>query len=244
MRCLIGIVLSWGMMIGGIQAQELSGVEMQQTLNALGAPPSPTSNNVVRTFDNRFKGVRGTPFLLPDWTSGKIIEDVDDTVKNVKLHYDVVEQDLWVENNMGYRLIINKDKIKGFIISDESSDRIFITHADPDNSDKSTIFMEVLEKGVATLLCKRRKYYVPADRTSSAYNHHPYDEYREGKTAYYLSLAGDSTLHKIAPRKGKILKTLGEHTQELKQYIKDQAYYIIEEPQIEAIVRHYNLLSQ
>jgi len=241
MRLLLSMVLMFEAVMLPAQ-QQMSAVEVQQTIESLGAPPSPTSNNVVQTFDYRFEGVKGTPFIPEDWSEATLITENDKEVEGIKLLYDVLNHELWLQRSNGIRMILNNHQVKSFILKSPGSERKFVRYHDPSGKE-DVIFLEILVEGRVNLYCKHRKYYVPADRENAAYNHQRYEEYRVGKSSYFLQREGEAKLEKMPPKKGKILKALSDHKDELKAYIKQNNYFIIDEPAMVDLVKYYNQLE-
>ncbi len=241
MRLLLSVIFMFGAVMLSAQ-QQMSAVEVQQTIESLGAPPSPTSNNVVQTFDYRFEGVKGTPFIPEDWTEATLITEGDKKLENVKLLYDVLNYELWLQRSNGVRLIINNHQVKSFILNTPGIERKFVRYKDPSGKE-AVIFLEVLVEGRVNLYCKHRKYYVPADRENAAYNHQRYEEYRAGKSSYFLQRKGETQMEKITPKKGKMLKALGDHKEEFKAYIKQNNYFVIDESAMIDLVKYYNQLE-
>ncbi len=221
--------------------QEMTGMEVQQVLDALGAPYGPASNNVVRTFDYRFEGMKGSPFIPENWAEATLITDKNKRVSNVKVLYDVLDYQLWVERPNGIRMVANTQQVDSFMINNKGGIRTFVKVNDPTIEEKA-VFLELMSEGEVNLYCKYRKYFVPGDRDNAAYNNQRYSEYKSGKSLYYIQRVGSDTFEKITPQKGKIFKALADKKDEIKAFIKENEFYIVDESNLVEIVRYYNTL--
>ena len=65
----IPVTVIWLFHYGLILSQENAGIEGQENLNLLG---SGSNGSMVRTFDDRYEGVRGSPFFIEEWAEGEI----------------------------------------------------------------------------------------------------------------------------------------------------------------------------
>ena len=104
-------------------AQQITGNDTQENLFKLGGTDA--ASGVVRKFDNRYEGVKGTPFYIDAWSKGAIILENDQRIDNVQLKYNVYEDELIINTSNSGQYYYPKENIKLFILADDtSSERI------------------------------------------------------------------------------------------------------------------------
>ena len=119
MRWFFIIILSWAWAFTNAQDQSMMGDAAEQNLRTLG---SHGSNDQIRTFNNRYEGVRGSPFLRDLWHHAVIITTKGDSLLTyIKL--DIYSDDVWAILSRGDSIVVDKGLIRSLSFFDEDSGR-------------------------------------------------------------------------------------------------------------------------
>jgi hypothetical protein len=183
--------------------QDNPGPQGETNIRNAASPGSST----VQTFNNRYEGVRGNPFLIDKWCSAEIALTRGDTV-NAFVKLDIHADEIWSKRSNGDSIIVDRGLVKALKLHDPESTtpRLFFF----DNYEIG--YFEVLYAGKKLVLaCKRRKDFQKAS-VSGVYDHgNTYDEFSPGKTRYYL-LQGNRL---VSLRKNTIRDLLGKNAKRL-----------------------------
>lgn len=106
-----------------------------------------SSSNMVRSFDNRYKEIKGYPTLLKEYCPGQVLLTSGVTVKQDSINLDVHHSDLLVKNKKNTMVII-KGMVAGFSMNSPIGEMNFKKIRDPQGND---LFFEVLVKGKVNL---------------------------------------------------------------------------------------------
>jgi hypothetical protein len=83
-----------------------------------------TGTSMFRTFDNRYKGMKGTPMLLENYVPARIIMVSGMKVKHDKVNFDSYNNDLMVIQN-GIESIVSMPLVSHFILEPTPTDTLF-----------------------------------------------------------------------------------------------------------------------
>ena len=82
--------------------------KQQELNNAL----SGTQARNVTSFDNRYEGVKGSPFLYEEWLDGKLILADSAIVSNQMLYkFDAFKNEVWIKMTNGQERILNNNEL-------------------------------------------------------------------------------------------------------------------------------------
>jgi hypothetical protein len=176
-------------------------LQAESNLRALGEVGN---DNPVMVFNNRYEGVRGTPFLQNEWQPTEIILPKGDTIAT-KTKLNLYTKDVWAILSKGDSVIVEKGIIKEFTYFDSSMNQlrrfVFLT-------DLELAYYEVLYPGKnITLLCKRTKELTKAELSASYTHGNTYDEFRDGKTKYFIRQKNKLT--PLTQKNSPLIKVLG-----------------------------------
>jgi hypothetical protein len=104
-------------LLGGLQgfsSAQIHGSDALTNINDL------AGGSMFRSFDNRFKGIKGTPALYAIYKKGLIQAASGKWFTNDSINYDAFNDDLLVKHK-GLEAIVSKDFVKQFIIIDHDS---------------------------------------------------------------------------------------------------------------------------
>ncbi len=171
----------------------------------------------TRTFDNRYIGVRGTPYLTSDYVLGGLYLTSGKFYNNIKLKLDAYNDDLLYKTKKDEEILLNKSLIDYFILSPtEDSIRKFKLLHTPDFP--LGVYYEVLYDKKSSFLVKHEKLLVKADYQKAINTNRTYDEFKD-QQYYFVMRTGESEPSKVRLTKKAALDYLG-NDHRLSDYIK------------------------
>ena len=193
----------------------------QSTSQIVGAGPY----TMVNTIDHRYEGLRGTPYFLPEWNKGEIEMVAGQHYREVPIKFDAYRQHLillrtWVGNDS---IIVNADQVKSFQLKNKDGQFYVFRHIPTAKTDDETLkegYFLVLYQGKSALLKRIVKAFRKADYKDPYANGTRYDEFRE--TISYYILKPDQTLAKVKLSDKSIIEALGDRTNDLKAFVKQE----------------------
>lgn len=201
-------------------AQVADGLDQQINLNEIGREGN---TGVVRTFDHRYEGVKGSPFFVDQWITGTVYLENGKIYKNVPLKYDVYQNELLAKTR-GQAIYITRDIINNFVLKPDSlSYQIKFTKVTPENKVKRIDpeqFLQVLYEGDLTLLELKNKVFIKANYQGAYSANQPFDEFKDTSKFYYLDQ--DGNLNKLKTSIGGVAKIFGDKKKQVKDFIFEQ----------------------
>ena len=182
-----------------------SEVAVAQTPSAV-TSPDPQTNNMqdpskiqqytrsleAMRADNPYKGVSGSPYLVPRWLPATITTRTKAVMQAVPLKYDVLQQRLLTRDpQKGDSMLLQDDFVVSFVLTDPNrpqEKRQFRRFLEAPNPAQSREFVEVLHQGKYTLLKQYTKEVQRAGYKDAA-NFDDTPTAIDDKTAYYLAHA-------------------------------------------------------
>ncbi len=195
-----------------------------------------SGTNAIRTFDDRYRGVRGTPFLFEDWTLGTLFLDDSTEVSNVKLNLDIANNRLYVRSN-DQVVLLSKDRVRyirflaDFTLFTNSKVAGLSLEGDP--------YIQVLEEGKNKLYAIRNKKYIEADYRGAYSSGQKYDEYRDADSEYVLARE-DGEVKTFKLKKKDIFEIFPVSEADLKEIIKENDVNIKSEKGLTNLVIYHN----
>ncbi|UXE66938.1 MAG: hypothetical protein KA713_21330 [Chryseotalea sp. WA131a] len=171
------------------------GVESQTNINQLGATNDPTQ--MVRQFDNRYQGIKGSPLFWDGYVSG-VLKFKDGRIYRVKsLNYDLVDDSFIYKLESDNRVLVlkNAETFK----ADSSlcpEDFCFFKRFDFSNSEAPSGYFAVLAEGRNFFLCKISKTILKADFKGAYSANQNMDRFIEERRFYIVDPDGKISLFK------------------------------------------------
>ncbi|MBC6989124.1 hypothetical protein [Hymenobacter sp. BT491] len=166
------------------------GLNANENLRALAG-----SSNTAMVFDNRYEGIKGTPYAIPRWLPAKLALTSNIPVASVLLKYDVFKQRLLIRDpSRPDSLLLDANKVTGFALTDPSAPdvatgqprvRQFRRFAEAPVATQKAEFVEVLYEGKYSLLRRYAKEMEKADYKGAYSTDQRFDELTD-KSIYYL----------------------------------------------------------
>ncbi|TAF34713.1 MAG: hypothetical protein EAZ57_03070 [Cytophagales bacterium] len=217
-------------------SQHVTGVMGHDNLTRL----STVANAGVTTFDNRYQGVRGTPFMSDMWSTASIMlagNSRPDTALTKFLIYQ--KQEIRVQTPKGDSIILANNKIDEIVfLGTQRTFRRFVYEGVPDGE-----FFEVLCDGLQyKLLAKRGKKLVKADMSGGTYvTGNPYDELVP-RDEYYVFSTKDSKMSAVKQSKTSTMKVLTGQEDKMNAFYKSNKLDLDKDKDFAKFVAYYDSL--
>lgn len=201
-------------------------------------------NTVVIQMDNRYEGLKGTPYFLPDWSAGEVELKGGIKYKNPQLKFDAARQSLLVKDpRTGDSVIVDSRQVVRFVLYQRDATRsavapentpdqrgaaqnqsgwLFRRYADlkTDEKDLGSGYFLVLHEGKTALLKQVKKIFKKADYKAPYSNDVRYDSYDDDAT-YYL-LRPDRQLVRVKRSKKALFDALADQRVALTAFADEQ----------------------
>jgi len=203
--------------------------------------------NTVRTYDGRYEGVKGHPYLSDEWLVGNVLLENEKEYQNVKLKYDAYQDQLIGLQQEKYPILLDKDKVRAFTMMAEDSMEVFkfVKAKYLDHSLKRVDgdqYVQVLHQGIVSLFAVNRKLLNKANYRG-AYNYgNKYDEFVNIEPTYYLAEAGEA--HKLKLKKRKVIKSFASHMQAISRFIENEQLQLNNEESLLKLIAYYEEIKQ
>lgn len=221
-----------------IHAQEISGNDAQENLFKIGGVDA--TNGVVRKFDHRYEGVKGTPFYFNSWTKGNI-ETVDGRhIENLQLKYNAYEDELIMNKPKEGAIYLQKEIIRSFSLIDTNTEVHFVKYKHPKKETEHK-FYRLIFKGSIILIEDLKVVFEKANFQGGYSQDKRFDEFKKYPAFYYYN---DSNAYpkKLKTTPSGVSKIFSNHSYEIKKYIADQNLNCKNESDLMKIFIYYQKL--
>ena len=218
-------------------AQDITGSDAQENLSKIGGIDA--SIGIVRKFDNRYEGVKGSPFYYDKWQTGIIELGNGQNIEGIQLKYNVFEVELLLNKPGEGSFYLQKSDIKSFkLIDGENGKEIsFLKFKHPKKDDKYA-FYRVIFNGEIILLEYIKVVFEKADYEGGYSNDKRYDEFKKYPSIYYYNAPDDQPLKLKSTPKG-ISRIFPNHNSEMKNYILENKFDCKNEHNLIQIMEYY-----
>lgn len=207
-----------------VYAQVKNTPERQQILDEVGK-----SNNqsAVQTFDDRYEGVRGTPFLSDRWASGTVMLRTGKVHDKVQLKYDVYQDELVVKHPYDRAVTPDKRTITRFTLdSAQTGDSLHFVFVDylpnsrsfPTNRFAQVLYGSFTDSNTSTLLATHTKKLIKADYQGAYSADRRYDAFGPVMTSYYLIKPNGQT-ERFKPTKRAVRRLLKDKRKAIDEFM-------------------------
>lgn len=190
----------------------ISQQERQQMVDMAASPAAGVGN--VRTFDHRYEGLRGTPYMYPYWAKGYVVLTNGQRYDKARIKYDAYKQDLVITQPpiRPDSIVIDRDRVSWFVIQTPDSGAAILFRRFPDvranDAALKNSYYRVLHDGPHTLVQRISKTFRPASYQGTYSRDVRYDAF-ENKADYYI-LSPDQRLTKVKLTTKSLLAALTE----------------------------------
>ena len=189
------------------QTDQPIGLDAERNLMELG---SSTNATMVRTYDNRYEGIKGTPYFMEEWAKATIYAN-NTLFENVEVKYNVYDDEILYRNPKGKEYILKPFKIDSFVLQDGSTQQEYTFRKFPalaaEDAKLAQHFVLVLHEGKEVqLVMVPLKHLVKANYKGPYSAGNKFDELQDLQS-YYL-LGPDKAVRKLKLNKKSLLKAL------------------------------------
>lgn len=211
--------------------------EAKENIRELG---SLSGTGSVRTFDNRYEGTRGTPYVLEEWVPGEVLMKNDQRIIIKELNYNCYDNEVaYLDPSSGAVMLINKYTIERFHLTPGGDTLLFVpVKLDDENV---PIFAQLLYEGKSTLYKVFGKEFVKANYEGGYSADRKYDEFAD-KSSLHISTEDVPALTKVRKSKKQVLAALPGADKELSAFIKSENLDLKYEEDLVRLLRYYDSL--
>jgi hypothetical protein len=172
--------------------------------------------NVIREFDSRYKGVKGTPFFKPSWNLAKITFISGAEIENVPVKINVIDNELMVKRSTGDSVILESKVVSKVLLYDNQTGEEYLFYKGSDFPDFSQAFYLILYEGKSGFFARHKKDRLEADY-QGGYNAGRRSDELIDMVDYYIRKK-DMSYNKVKLNKKSILSAIGDDA--VKDYLK------------------------
>jgi hypothetical protein len=224
-----------------ITAQEISGNDAQENLFKIGGPDA--TRGVIRKFDNRYEGAKGTPFYFASWSKGNILLVNGQRIENLELKYNAYEDELLMDKPEVGVVYLQKKGIKSFslIETKTSIEVIFVKHLHPKKETEFKFYRSIFDGSIG-LLEILKVVFEEADFKGGYSNDKRFDEFKKYPTYYYYSNS-NSHPKKLKTSPSGVSKIFPNHNTEIKVYIAERNLDCKNESDLKKVFEYYQQMQ-
>lgn len=213
------------------------GYEAKVNLQELG---SASSTGHVQTFDNRYEGTKGTPYVFESWYPGEIFLKSKSKVLVKEMNYNCFDNELvYLDPASKAVMMINRFTVDLFYIMNGSDTLLFVP-IDPEN-DGEFIFAQVLYKEGSMVYKQYQKEFIRANYEGGYSADRKYDEFAD-KSAIYFAKQNDTKIYKAKKSKKQMLGAFPDMEDQLSSYIKAEKLDLKDENDVVKLLKYYDSL--
>ena len=211
--------------------------EAKENLRELGSMDG-TGN--VRTFDNRYEGVKGTPYAFEEFHPGEVYLKTKNKVSVNDLNYNCVENEIvYLDPATEVPRIINRFQVDLFTIHEGGQDHTFVPVKL--DGEEETIFAEVLYNKASAVYKVYYKDWLQANYEGGYSADRRYDQFVDKNDLYFMK-AGENMLYKAKKSKKLIGEAFPEHEKEISAFVKQNKLDLKEGEALVRLMKYYDTL--
>lgn len=209
--------------------QNIENIEKQENMDDIVAAGVQA---VAESYDHRYEGVKGTPYLFSDWMQGEIIMRDSSILEQVLLRYDVYQDELIAKRSNNNEIVIDKNQIRGFSLGKPGISNFteFRTAeylkdfkvTEPDQ------FVQVLYDGPTALYTIKKKDLSNAKFTDTV-------------TDFYIQ-SPEGNFMKVRPNKKEIMEIFKDEKKKVEEFIEKNNLILEESTDLVKVVMFYDQL--
>ena len=199
-----------------------------------------TNKNNVMTFDNRYEGTKGTPYVYESWYPGEIFVKSKKKVVVRELNYNCYDNELaYLDPATKAVRLINRYTVDFFYFLDGNDTLLFVP-MEPEN-DGESIFALVLYNGGSMVYKRYEKEFVKANYEGGYSADRKYDEFAD-KSSLYFSKHGDKHFYRVRKSKKQILEAFPDAKDDISRFIKAEKLNLKSEEDVVKLLKYYDSL--
>ncbi|MEA3462214.1 MAG: hypothetical protein U9R49_10070, partial [Bacteroidota bacterium] len=214
-----------------------TGYEAKENLRELGST-SGTGN--VQTFDNRYEGTKGTPYVFETWFPGEIFLKSKKKIVIKELNYNCYDNEVaFLDPATKTVRLINKFTVELFYFLN-GSDTLLFAPIQPEN-DGDFLFAQVLYNKGSVVYKRYQKEFVRANYEGGYSADRKYDEFAD-KSSLYFSKHNDPRFYRVRKSKKQILAAFPDAEDEISSFIKAEKLDLKREEDVVKLLKYYDSL--
>ena len=211
--------------------------EAKENLRELG---STDGTGTVRTFDNRYEGVKGTPYAFEEWYPGEVFLSSKQKVRFDKLNYNCFDNDIaYMDPGSEDIRIMNRYKVDLFQINMAGELLTFVPIKL--EADEEAKFVQVLYDLGSRVYKLYKKEFLKANYEGGYSADRKYDEFVD-KYDLLIMKEGEQSIYRLKSSKKYIISIFPEKEKEISSYIKENKPDLKEAESIVELMRYYDTL--
>jgi len=211
--------------------------EAKENLRELG---STDGTGTVKTFDNRYEGVKGTPYAFEEWYPGEIFMSSKQKVAISMLNYNSFENEIAYKDPGTKEIrIMNRYKVDLFQVSAGGEQLTFVPLKL--KADEEAVFVQVLYDLGSRVYKVYKKEFLKANYEGGYSADRKYDEFVD-KYDLLIMKEGENTIYKLKNSKKYVSSLFPENEKEISSYIKENKLDLKEAESIVEIMSYYDSL--
>ncbi len=215
-----------------------TGYEAKENIRELGSQ-SGTGN--VRTFDNRYEGTKGTPYVNETWFPGEIYLKSKNRVVIKEMNYNCYDNELAFLDPADRTVrLINRYTVDFFYFLNGIDTLLFVP-IEPEN-DGEFLFAQVLYSGGSMVYKRYQKEFVKANYEGGYSADRKYDEFADKSSLYFLK-HDDKLIYKVKKSKKQILEAFPDAENEISAFIKAEKLDMKNEEDLVKLLKYYDSLN-
>ena len=213
------------------------GYEAKENLRELGSMDG-TGN--VRTFDNRYEGVKGTPYVFEEFHPGEVYLKTKNKVSVQDLNYNCVENEIiYLDPATQVNRVMNRFQVDLFTIQEGGQTHTFVPVKL--EGDQETIFAEVLYNKASDVYKVYYKDWLQANYEGGYSADRRYDQFVDKYDLYFIK-AGENMLYKARKSNKLIKEAFPEHEKEISSFLKSNKLDLKEGEALVQLMEYYDTL--
>lgn len=200
-----------------------------------------SAGNAV-TFDDRYQGVKGTPYIFSEWQKGIVFPSNMDAIFIEFLNFDRHSLELCHKENRDSKpSLLNKYLIDSFrvISTNDTLDFLRVKLAEA----SEYLYMELVYHGGGNLFLDYGKTFNKADYEQSYSADRRYDEYVDAPV-YYLQLEQNGELQLIKKNKKQVSLIFGAYSEQVSDYMKKEKTSLKSRADLISLMQYYDSIKE
>ena len=235
------LIITFGLLIAvSSNAQNVTapeGYEARENLRELG---STDGTGTVQTFDDRYEGVKGTPYVFEQFRQGEVFLKSKKKVVVKELNYNCMENEIvYLDPATKVTRLMNRFKVDLFMLHDGTEMITFVPVKLEE--DAETIFAHVLYNKGSMVYKVYEKDWVKANYEGGYSADRKYDEFVDKYNLYFMK-EGDKVLYKAKKSKKQMLAAFPEQEKEISSFIKSNKLDLKNEESLVKLLEYYDSL--
>ncbi|MCD4711204.1 MAG: hypothetical protein K8R52_10180 [Bacteroidales bacterium] len=193
------------------------------------------------TFDNRYDGVKGTPFIFKDYQRAILFAPNTPPIEVDYLNFDRYSRELCYKSSATENALqLNKYLVDSFYVFNPKDTLRFLRL--PLESSSDYVFMECLYGGKDKLYLDHGKSFNSSDYVNPYSSDRRYDEFKE-MPAFYLQFEQKGDLFKVKKNKKQFASLFGPYSEQISAYIKTQKTSLKSRADLISLMQFYDRIK-